>query len=200
MEPPHDDVLLVRRCGEGDPGAKRSLLLRVLPAMRGATRSLLPQVADADDALQQAMVDLLSGLPTYRGQGRVEAWARTIAVRASLRLLAKRRRHLGVVEPDDNRDAAAPTPDESLHESLPRSVRAYLAELPAVQREALVLRHGLGYTVPEIARLCDESVNTIKSRLVTARKQVRRLIRQDEAVAEVGSAVRRGSEPDRGAP
>ena len=48
-----------------------------------------------------------------------------------------------------------------------------------------MLRHGLGYTVPEISQLCGESVNTIKSRLVTARKALRKLVRRDEAVGSM---------------
>lgn len=171
--------------------ARRALLLQVLPTMRGATRSLLPQVADADDALQQATIDLLAGLSTYRGQGRVEAWARTIAVRCSLRLLAKNRRHISLADPDRRlRDETAE--HDAIAERLPRSVRSYLENLPAVQREVLVLRHGLGYTVPEISELCGESVNTIKSRLVTARKRIRKLIRQDE---NIGTIVRDRTQP-----
>jgi len=182
-----DDAELVARCRQGDPAAQRQLLLRVLPTIRGATRTLLSQRADADDAAQQALLDLLGGLEGFRGDGSLLAWARTIAVRASLRHAARQRRHASVVDPEPVIEARpAPTlDDEPLVEQLPRSVQAYLRELPPVQRQALVLRHGLGYTVPEIAQLCGESVNTIKSRLVTARKALRKLVRPDEAVGSM---------------
>lgn len=111
------------------------------------------------------------------------AWARTIGVRAALRAARSSRRHLSAVDPAGP-EFAAPT-DEAprLAERLPRDLRAYLQLLPERQREALVLRHALGYTVPEIARLLETSENTIKSRLLQARKDLRRRIRQDEAVA-----------------
>jgi RNA polymerase sigma-70 factor (ECF subfamily) len=181
------DAELVARCRGGDDVAKRELLLRVLPTIRGATRTLLAQRADADDATQQAMLDLLGGLEGFRGDGSLGGWARTIAVRAALRHAARQRRHASLVDPEPVIEArhAAGYDEDALAEQLPRSVRAYLGELPPVQRQALVLRHGLGYTVPEIAEVCGESVNTIKSRLVTARKLLRKLVRRDEAVAHV---------------
>ncbi|MEM9460399.1 MAG: sigma-70 family RNA polymerase sigma factor [Myxococcota bacterium] len=178
-----DDAELVARCRQGDAAAKRALLTRVLPTIRGATRTILRERADADDAAQQAMLDLLGGLDGFRGDGSLTAWVRTIAIRASLRHARRHQRHVGVAEPEAVLAAQpAPVGDEPLHERLPRSVHSYLDALPPVQREALVLRHGLGHTVPEIAQLCGESVNTVKSRLVTARKEIRRLVRRDQAL------------------
>jgi RNA polymerase sigma-70 factor (ECF subfamily) len=192
------EVELVARCRQGDAAAKRELLLRVLPTVRGATRTLLAQRADADDAAQQAMLDLLGGLDGFRGEGSIAGWARIIAVRAALRHAARQRRHASLVDPEPVL-AAAPAPDPRdeamLAEELPREVMAYLDALPPVQRQALVLRHGLGYTVPELAELCGESVNTIKSRLVTARKTLRKLVRRDEAVAQVRRDRRPGVSP-----
>jgi RNA polymerase sigma-70 factor, ECF subfamily len=193
---PVGDAELVARCRRGDAAAKRELLVRVLPAVRGATRTLLPQRADADDAAQQALLDLLGGLDGFRGDGSIAGWARTIAVRAALRHAARQRRHASLVDPEPvlaEHPTAGPD-DESFVEQLPRAVAVYLDALPPVQRQALVLRHGLGYTVPELAALCGESVNTIKSRLVTARKALRKLVRRDEAVADVRLARRERGE------
>jgi RNA polymerase sigma-70 factor (ECF subfamily) len=179
---------LVARCRRGDASAKRELLVRVLPTIRGATRTLLSQHADADDATQQAMLDLLGGLDGFRGEGSLAGWARIIAVRAALRHAARQRRHASLVDPEPvlaAHPAADPHEDASIAEELPQAAAVYLDALPPVQRQALVLRHGLGYTVPEMAELCGESVNTIKSRLVTARKALRKLVRRDEAVAQV---------------
>lgn len=192
------EVELLARCRQGDAAAKRELLVRVLPTVRGATRTLLAQRADADDAAQQAMLDLLGGLEGFRGEGSLAGWARIIAVRAALRHAARQRRHASLVDPEPVL-ATAPAPDPRdeamLAEELPREVAVYLDALPPVQRQALVLRHGLGYTVPEMAELCGESVNTIKSRLVTARKTLRKLVRRDEAVAQVRRDRRPGVSP-----
>ena len=69
-------------------------------------------------------------------------------------------------------------------DSIPGELRAHLDGIPKLQGEALLLRHGMGYTVPELAQLLETSVNTIKSRLLKGRKALRARIRQQSLVAE----------------
>lgn len=176
----------MQRCREGSRESKRELLQRIMPTLRAATRSLLGAGADADDACQQAAIDVLRGLGSYRGEAPLGAWARTVAVRAGLRHIRRHQRQLALVDPEATQRAQEGVqPRSSADERLPRPLSAYLDALPAAQREALVLRHALGYTVPEIAELLETSVNTIKSRLSTARKDIRKRIRQDEATASI---------------
>ncbi len=113
----------------------------------------------------------------------MNAWARTIGARAALRWARSSRRHLSTVDPEGLLQPHSETSEPQYSDRVPRKLEAYLDALPPRQREALVLRHALGYTVPEIAELLETSVNTIKSRLLQARKDVRRHIRRDELVA-----------------
>jgi DNA-directed RNA polymerase specialized sigma24 family protein len=46
----------------------------------------------------------------------------------------------------------------------------------------LVLKHVLGCTVEEIAEMTDSPVGTVKDRLTTARRQIRKLIQRDVAI------------------
>ncbi|MEM6989922.1 MAG: RNA polymerase sigma factor [Myxococcota bacterium] len=183
-----DELALVARCRRGEPAAKSELLRGLLPTMRGAIRALLGARPEVDDAVQQAAIDILRGLPTYRGDAPLRAWARTIAVRAGLKITRSSTRHLSAVDPETLH--AAPR-EAGAAERIAKPLAAYLDGLPAAQREALVLRHALEFTVPEIAELLGTSVNTIKSRLLSARKEVRKLIRRDEAVA----SFRKGGTP-----
>jgi RNA polymerase sigma factor (sigma-70 family) len=58
----------------------------------------------------------------------------------------------------------------------------YLDQLPLQQRVAIVLRHGLDYTVDEIADATATSRNTVKYRLKEALSTIRRLVRRDLAM------------------
>lgn len=89
---------------------------------------------------------------------------------------------MAAVEPDELH--APDTAGPRLADSIPGELRAHLETLPPLQREAIVLRHGMGYTMPEIAELLDTSVNTVKSRLLKGRKTLRARIRQQSLVAE----------------
>jgi RNA polymerase sigma-70 factor (ECF subfamily) len=56
---------------------------------------------------------------------------------------------------------------------------SFLARLPAARREAFVLRHALEYSVDEIAELTDAPRGTVKDRLVSARKQLKKMVERD---------------------
>ena len=87
----------------------------------------------------------------------------------------------GDADPDAQQSRGADTP--ALAEGLPRPVQEYLEQLSPSRRTALVLRHVLGYSVAEIAELTGVSPNTVKDRLLTARREFRRMIRRDLALA-----------------
>ncbi len=71
-----------------------------------------------------------------------------------------------------------------MSDSIPGELRAHLDAIPRLQAEAILLRHGMGYTVPELAELLETSVNTVKSRLLNGRKALRARIRQQSLLAE----------------
>jgi RNA polymerase sigma-70 factor, ECF subfamily len=167
----------------GDRGASERLARRLLPAVRRVARALVARPADVDDASQVALLEVLRSAGNYRGEGPLEGWARRIATRAVMRWSGRQRLREAKTEPlaaaPDPREAFLPT---AVVEALPRPLPEYLAALPEAQRTAFVLRHSLGHTVPEIAALSDTAVPTIKSRLLKAQQELRRLIRRDVAL------------------
>lgn len=170
-----DALALARATAAGDRGAARAFARRLLPVARRVTRALLGAGGEADDACQNALVELLESARTYAGQGPLEAWARRIAVRVAMRTL--RRRPAAV--PLEEVDLPDAPPLEDLREQLPRGLQDYLGRLPENQRVALVLRHALDHTLPEIAEICGAPVPTIKSRILKAEETLRKLIRRD---------------------
>jgi len=59
--------------------------------------------------------------------------------------------------------------------------------LPEAQRQALVLRHALGYGVAEVAELLGVPVDTAKSRLMFGLRALRKAIRRDQLVGAPGA-------------
>ena len=179
-----DDVRLVRRVLDGEARAEAELVDRLLPHLRAVARATLANPADVDDAVQVALMRVLEGLEGFRGDASLVRWARRVAAHACLRQREQNVRRLRLVEPGVDEDAVGePTPEAGLGEGLPRHVAEYLAELPAVQREVLVLRHVLDYSVAEVAELVGAPIDTVKSRLLYARRAMRALMRRDEALA-----------------
>lgn len=179
------ETTAMRRVAAGDPSAQAWLVNRVIGVVRRTTRALLGNAHDADDAAQLSLLQVLRSADGYRGEGSVDAWARRIAVRTTLRYVRSEHRMRA-----RNRRAAAdaspevvdPDPHRSEGDGLPRPVQTYLAELPAEQRDAFVLHHALGYSLDEVAELTAVSRNTVKSRLRIASRALRKRIRFESLV------------------
>ncbi|MBK8261284.1 MAG: RNA polymerase sigma factor [Nannocystis sp.] len=169
-----------------DPRAQQIFALRVLPRVRRATRALLSSPADADDATQLCMIELLRAAPGFRGEGAIEAWSDRITARTTMRLARERGRRSsridGEAEAEGLIDPESRSPPPLASESLPRDLREYLAALTA-RREALILHHVLDHSIPEVAELTGVSPNTVKDRLLAAREALRRLIRRDSLIS-----------------
>ena len=168
----------------GDPRARNMVAMRLCDRVRRIERALLPGRADADDATQDALVAILRSAANYRGESSLERWADRIAARTGLRFRARERSRSTENETD------VPTIDaHDLHERLPRPLAAYLRELPLKERQALFLKHALGYSVPEIAELTETARSTVKFWLANALARVRKSIRRDVAIGPKGGAA-----------
>jgi RNA polymerase sigma-70 factor (ECF subfamily) len=152
----------------GDRVAAEALCRELLPRVRNLVRYLLRSDAHVDDIAQDALIAVLRGLSTYRGDGRFESWVDRIVARATFATL---RRQRAESQPGRDEDAAthehAPAHDASATPSyaMRRELVAALDKLPADQREALVLHFAVGMTVPEIAEAVAAPFETVRSRL-----------------------------------
>ena len=176
MAIPHDDGLesWLPAAQRGDRRAAERVLRALLPRVRNLVRYLGRGDSHVDDMAQQALIAILRGLPSYQGTGSFEAWADRITVRETLRIAKKERARaqarreaapdLRVVRAEGAR------PDAYLER---REAARLLDTLPAEQREALVLHHVLGMSVPEVAEALGVPFDTAKSRLRLAKKKLR---------------------------
>ena len=168
------------------PKAEAELVRYVIASVRARARVLTRSRADADDAGQTALVEILRSAPNFRGEGSLLGWCERITVRTTLRLQRRADCNAApidrLINPDDVRAATAAP---QLGESVPGEVEDYLRELSDDCRVALVLRHVLGHSIDEIAEQTGVSPNTVKDRLRMARKQVLQSIRRREVIAAV---------------
>lgn len=171
----------VRRAASGDAKARAWLAGRVVARVRRVARALARNAADADDAAQLSLIEVLRSARTYRAEASLDAWAGRIAARTTLRHVARERRKAEPVVPQTP-VLAAPDHPEELAESLPRSLRCYLDPLPETQRSAIVLHHALGYSLDEVAEMANTSRDTIKSRLRLGMAALRKRVRRDRAL------------------
>lgn len=166
-----------RAAQHGDRAATRQLVAALLPRVRNLVRYLIRGDRDVDDIAQEALIDIVRGLPGYRAEGKVTSWADRIAARATFAWLRKHRS--GEASLDERRELADPAPGPESYTAR-RDVVRWLDELPFEQRHALVLHHVAGFSVPEIADEMRAPVETIRSRLRLGMKRLRALAGDEE--------------------
>jgi RNA polymerase sigma-70 factor (ECF subfamily) len=185
------DVELMQLVAANDAIAERTVVDRLMARVRRATGALLRNQADADDAAQLCMLELLRSAGNYSGRGSLEAWCDRIVVRTTLRFAKSQAKTHSMVDGRVDPDAVdAGRGEPRLADEVAGDVSDYLARLSEDRRTVLVLRHVLGHSVDEIAELTGVSRNTVKDRLLTARQEFRRMVRRGRVIGS-GSGSRR---------
>ena len=139
------------------------MLLRLACTRLGST-------ADAEDAVQEAFLRLLTARPVFRDQEHEKAWLiRTTLQRASdIRRKAERR----AVPLEEIGEPAAP---DGPGEELRSAVRA----LPERYGAVIHLYYYEGYPIKEIAKLLGLPAATVGTRLARGRERLRQMLKED---------------------
>ncbi len=167
------DERLVLRCQLDEPGAFDELLRRFEPRLLYYLRRLVPQEADAWDALQRTWIAAHRNLRRLRDPGALRPWLYRLARNQAASHLRREWRHRARVDDQADPDALGAgdwTPDLDQAER----VHAALATLSLPHREVLTLHFLEQMPLEEIAQVTGSPVGTVKSRLHYARRTLRR--------------------------
>ncbi len=181
------ELTMARRAGDGDARAQAWLARRLMGRVRRIARALTATAAEADDAAQLSLMAILRSAGGYRGDASLEAWAKRVAVRTTLRYVQRERRLRPSVSLEELGEPASRVGVAPQHAAaLSRDLRVMLESVSEAQRTALVLHHALGYSLDEIAGLTDASRNTVKSRLRLGTRALRKRIRRERSIGAGG--------------
>lgn len=148
---------------------------------------LLGSRAEAEDAVQEALVKACEACERIRDPGAADGWFFRVLTNVCLRTLRRRRRRrlfLGrsaVSEPDEGAgEPVVPVATElradralARQQDVAALLRA-LSGLPDKQRVALLLRYGHDMSVAEVASMLDVSPATAKTHLVRGLRRLRK--------------------------
>ena len=161
-------VRLARGAARGDSESLAELLRELEPLVVRTVRLIVGSGSwAAEDAAQEALIDLVRGIQTLRAPEAATAWALRVATTRALkvarreRLLSLRRSALADLElagrPHDGRAAA---------------LKDAFDQLPPRLRATAVLRLYVGLGEAETAETLHCSLGTVKSNLHDARKRL----------------------------
>ena len=137
---------------------------------------------EAEDVAQEAYARALARWWRLRGYDLPEAWVRKVALRIAIDSGRRRRHNLAAaVRLAAQRRPAGPEPADDLKYT---PLGAALLSLPLHERQVIVLHYVADLPVHAIARECNLSVGTVKTRLVVARRHLeQQLTSRSEGVA-----------------
>ncbi len=188
------DKDLARAAASGDPAAQRTVVRRLHGRVRSTVFYLTGGRGDWEDMVQDALVEILRSLRSFRGEASLESWADRITVRTAMRQLKRRHRHpevafselegrhseesnegppVGLARGPEDPDARPRRTEVRLR------LGALLERLPPERRTAVVLRWVHGYSIQEIADMTGVRLNTARGRLRKGKKELRDLILSD---------------------
>jgi RNA polymerase sigma-70 factor (ECF subfamily) len=182
------DEALAARAAAGDESAFEDLVVRYQARVFRLARRLTSDDGDAQDALQEAFLQVYRGLRSFRADARFSTWLYRIATNAALMQRRARRRR-----PAESLEAYLPRFDESgRHAATPAALQApcrveevldrrLLAEkartaidgLPDLYREAFVLRDLEELATSEVAEVLGLEEATVRQRVHRARLMLR---------------------------
>ncbi len=137
----------------------------------------------AEDAVQEALVQMWKHLPSLRLRGRIKVWLIHIVVNEVKQQFRKKRvPTVSLEQASDVIDELNTVENTVLRDEERRQIRQALELLPSEQRETVVLRYFSDLTVPEIAGVLGERGGTIKSRLSRALDRLGEILRGEREV------------------
>jgi RNA polymerase sigma-70 factor (ECF subfamily) len=165
------------RAQAGDEGAYREALACVAARLRAYLRRRMQSVPeDVEDLVQETLLALHLQRGTYDPSLPVGAWVLAIARHKLVDLWRRRGRQEALNEPLDDVDDAVLASTEA-ESGAQRDLAKLLEELPAAQRQAIVLTKIEGLSVAEAAQRAGASESAIKVQVHRGLKKLAALVR-----------------------
>ena len=163
------------------PGAFDELYRLLADALNSFAYSMLRDSGAAEDAVQQAFLELVKNAPGFRGDGRaLRAWLfRSVRFRCldELRRRERRRETLHAEIPD-HLQSSGPSPGGG------SDLAAAMSHLTHQQRSVLFLRHVMGMSGHEVATILDTSRAAVFATAARAERRLRDLLSDEGPTAQ----------------
>jgi RNA polymerase sigma-70 factor, ECF subfamily len=167
-EPDCDLEEMLGRVARGDQAAYEVVYDRLAGPVFGLIRTVLRDPAQSEEVAQEVLLEIWRSAEKFdRARGSAMTWAMTIAHRRAVDRVRS-----AAAEAHRDQESAARMPlstdevaDQAVASIERERVRHCLDALTDIQRESVLLAYYGGYTYPDVARLLNVAVATIKTRI-----------------------------------
>jgi RNA polymerase sigma-70 factor, ECF subfamily len=175
------DGQLVELVAQKDAGALEALYERYGRAAYSLARRILTDETLAQDVVQEVFLSLWRDARRFdAGRGTVATYLLSMTHHRAVDVV-RREENLRRWRTSDEGLELEPDPKARVEDEVEASerrteVRAALAELPAAQREALLLAYFGGYTQREVAALVGVPLGTVKTRMAAGMRKMKQAL------------------------
>ena len=197
---PQKDLALVQTAAAGNREAREALVAHVCPRILKALTLMSSNPHEVDDLVQNALMEVLSSLASFRGECPLIFWAERIAIRTAGKTFRRNRRNADLMIRVARNSEVTPVCEQLdgeqalAKEQFGLHFRKCLEVLSPGQRTAIIAHHVNGYSLKEIAELCECSVFTIKGRLRRGRRLLKKVALTDPVLQQWLSIEFKGGE------
>jgi RNA polymerase sigma-70 factor (ECF subfamily) len=174
------EAALIRRCQAGDKEAFGMLVEQYRSVLFGTAYLMMRDRGLAEDAVQEALIQIWKHLPSFRLKSSIKTWLVRIVINEVKQQFRKKKLPLVSLEEAPDAPSELDVSESVLiHDEERRELREAVVKLPLEQREAIVLRYFSDLSVPEIAVVTNQPEGTIKSRLSRALERLNETLNRD---------------------
>ena len=172
---------LARRAQGGDGDALEDLLREIRPRALSVCRGVLPYTPDAEDACQEALINIAAKIGSWGGRGRFTTWMHVVAVNSARSTYRRMKNQAAPSDPQAT--GAMERPDPRTTSVIAGTRLDLLDAMETLERdhpkfvEPLLLRDVYGLSYEEIAEQVGAPLGTVKAQIHHGRKLVRPLLR-----------------------
>jgi RNA polymerase sigma-70 factor (ECF subfamily) len=167
------DLALIQRIAAGDRQAFEQLYHQYARRLTAYLARVLWQTDQVEDTLHDVLLAIWKQAPAYQPIGRVSAWIFGIAHHKALKARMTAARQVPERFPPRLDASDTATPEAGLmYQERDQAVAAALAALRPEQRAVVELAYYHHYSYEEIATLLACPVNTVKTRMLKARRHL----------------------------
>ena len=175
------DQKTLKACKKGDRVAQRKLYDTYSPFMLSVARRYVKSIQEAEDVVQEALINVFKSLKTFKGDQKLDFWIRRIVINKALNSQRSKLYLFPMVDVEDHDfETAADLVLGSIHV---QELYEIISELPVGCRVVFNLFAIEGYTHREIAGILEISEGTSKSQYARARKLLQEKLKKNNKVS-----------------
>lgn len=173
----HMEAALIERAQAGNRHALDQLLKEAYPYVLGYLIKMSQDQDLAKELTQETMVKAIVNIRKFRGDAKFSSWLVTIGANLYKDSLRRSRAIIPLSREEEVRDQVLDSgyasgsdsvEEQVIQKAMGEDLQKALKKLPQGQRQAFILKHCLGYSYDQIAKIADCPLGTVRSRIHNA--------------------------------